>query len=81
MIAVVGQVGEYGVENFEAFENDGGVGVEGAEGDVAQEEVQLGNYGLSVILVVGARKKSVQSLLGRGGEERGGRKRLGWKMR
>ena len=59
MISVVGQVGENGVENFEAFENDGGVGVEGAEGDVAQEEVQLGNHGLSVILVVGAREKSI----------------------
>ena len=62
MISVVGQVGEYGVENFEAFENDGGVSVEGAEGNVAQKQIQLGNHSLSVTLVVRAREKSVQCL-------------------
>ena len=62
MISVVGQVGENGVEDFEAFENDGGVGVEGAEGDVAQEEVQLGNHSLSICVVVRAREKSVEGL-------------------
>ena len=62
MISVVGQVGENGVEDFEAFENDGGVGVEGAEGNVAEKEVQLRDHGLSVTLVVRAREKSVKGL-------------------
>ena len=64
MISVVGQVGEDGVENLEAFEDDGGVGVKSAERNVAQDQVQLGNHSLSVILVVRAREKSVQCLKG-----------------